>query len=331
VSLSLALVCSAVLTTSSATAAPKPSVAQVQRKIDRLQIEAEKASEAYNETREELKSVNVRLKAAHGKLTRRQAELAKARAKVGQLASETYRRGELSTLDLMLGDDPDSALAQAGYLPSLGERQASAMNRLKDGETKLVATEAEIKQQQAKAEAGKARLQQSRDAVKKRLRQADAQLSSLSESQRVALRDSQDDSDSANVPSGGGRAFCNGKGVQAPSGAARAAISFACAQIGEPYYWAAAGPGQWDCSGLTMKAYGAGGVSLPHSSRLQAGYGSSISSSDLQPGDLVFFHAPISHVGIYLGNGLMVHAPHSGSEVKVADMYDTPSAAVRFG
>jgi peptidoglycan DL-endopeptidase CwlO len=118
--LSAALVASAVLATSPATAAPRPTVAEVQRTIDRLQRQAEQASEAYNETREELKSINVRLRAANVKLTRQRAELAKARAKVGQLASETYRRGQLSTLTLMLGDDPDSALAQAGYLPTLG-------------------------------------------------------------------------------------------------------------------------------------------------------------------------------------------------------------------
>jgi cell wall-associated NlpC family hydrolase len=324
--LSAALVGSAVFASPSATAAPEPTVGQVQRKIERLRDQAEKASEAFNETREELKSVNVRLKAARTKLARQRTELGKAKAKVGQLASETYRRGQLSALDLMLGDDPDSALAQAGYLPSLGERQTSAMNRLQDGEKKLAATEAEIKQQLAKVQAGRARLQKTRATVKKRLKQADAQLRTMTVSERAAFRGS-----GGGLPAGEAGAFCKDKVADAPSSAAKAAISFGCAQIGDPYLWAAAGPDRWDCSGFTMKAYAAGGVSLPHSSRLQAGYGTSVSSSSLLAGDLVFFHNPISHVGIYLGGGMMVHAPSSGSVVQVSGMYASPTTAVRLG
>jgi cell wall-associated NlpC family hydrolase len=322
----------------SANAAPKPSIAEVQRKIEKLRTQAEQASEDYNETREQLKSVDVRLKAAQDKLKRQRGEVQVARTQVGRLAAETYRRGELSTLDLVLGDDPDNALAQAGYLPSLGERQAGAMTRLKEGEKKLTTTEAEIKAQQGKAEAAKARMNKNRKLVDKRLDAANAELNRLEASQRKKLREAQEKTANAGVPSGGGgsssggggSANCNGKAVNAPSGAARKAIAFACAQLGDPYLWAATGPNKWDCSGLTMKAYAAGGVSLPHSSKLQANYGSRVSVSSLQPGDLVFFHSPISHVGMYIGDGLMVHAPSSGDVVRVASLYATPSAAVRL-
>jgi cell wall-associated NlpC family hydrolase len=314
------------LVTSSAAAAPKPTVSEVKRKIERLNEEAEKATESYNDTREEMKSVNVRLKAAHTKVARQQVELNKAKAKVGQLASETYRRGELSALDLVLGDDPDNALAQAGYLPSLGERQAASMNRLQDAADKLAATEAEIKAQQNKILAGRAKLQKTKSTVKKRLRQARAQLNTLTASQAASVGSSAGD-----LPTGAGRQVCEAKAASAPSSAARTAIAFACDQLGESYYWAAAGPTSWDCSGLTMKSYAAAGVSLPHSSRLQAGYGTQVGNSDIQAGDLVFFNSPISHVGIALGGGLMIHAPHSGTVVKVAGMYRTPSAVVRLG
>ncbi len=332
--MSVTLAGSAVLATSSATAAPRPTVGEVQRKIDDLHRQAEQASEAYNDTREELKSVSVRLKAANAKLARQRTELAKARAKLGQLASETYRRGELSALDLMLGDDPDSALAQAGYLPSLGQRQARATNRLQDGEKKLLAAQAEIKQQQAKAQAANTRLQKNRDAVKQRLRQADAQLTTLTAGQRVTLRENQNASNSADGPpasGGGGQAFCAGKAVQAPSAAAKTAINFGCAQLGESYQWAAEGPNRWDCSGLTMAAYGAAGISLPHSSKLQVGYGTRVSVSNMLPGDLVFFYSPISHVSIYLGDGMMLTAPQTGDAVKVAKFFASPVSAVRLG
>jgi cell wall-associated NlpC family hydrolase len=117
---------------------------------------------------------------------------------------------------------------------------------------------------------------------------------------------------------------------KASNSRARAALAFACHQLGDPYAWAADGPNSWDCSGLTMKSWAAGGVSLPHSSQLQAQYGTRVGSSSLQPGDLVFFNSPISHVGIYLGAGLMVHAPHTGDVVRVASLYETPSTAVRL-
>jgi cell wall-associated NlpC family hydrolase len=329
--LSVALASSTVLATSSATAAPRPTVAEVQRKIDRLQRQAEQASEAYNDTREELKSINVRLKAADAKLARQRAELAKAKSKVGQLASETYRRGQLSSLDLLLGDDPDDALTQAGYLPSLGQRQTQTMTRLQDGEKKLAATQAEIKQQRDRAQATKTRAEKSQVELRKRIRQADAQLNSLSPTQRVTLRENQNESDRANAPSGGGQAFCAGKAVEAPSGAAKTAINFACDQLGEPYQYGAEGPGKWDCSGMTMAAYAAAGISLPHSSRMQVGYGTKVSTSNMLPGDLVFFYSPISHVSIYLGNDMMVTAPQTGDVVKVAKIFATPVAAVRLG
>jgi cell wall-associated NlpC family hydrolase len=269
---------------------------------------------------------------------------------MGQLAAETYRRGELSGLDLVLGDDPSSALTQAGYLPSLGQRQTGAVKRLSAGQKKLVVAENELKQQQAKAAAAKVTMSKTKATVEKRLADAEAELKKLNAAERAkvvqALRDrdnppasssssrsnssSGGGSSSGGSSGGGGSTSCAGKSVTAATAAGRAAIRFACDQLGEPYVWAGDGPGTWDCSGLTMKAFAAGGVSLPHSSSMQATYGTRVSVSNLKPGDLVFFHSPISHVGIYLGNNTMVHAPNSSTVVKVASLYDTPSAAVRL-
>ena len=108
--------------------------------------------------------------------------------------------------------------------------------------------------------------------------------------------------------------------VVASSDAAQIAIDTAMAQRGKPYVWAASGPGSFDCSGLTAYAYKAAGISLPHSSALQSRMGQAVSRAALQPGDLVFFYSPVSHVGIYIGNGQMVHAPTSGDVVKVASI-----------
>lgn len=111
-----------------------------------------------------------------------------------------------------------------------------------------------------------------------------------------------------------------------PSGGARAAIAFARAQLGEPYQWGAAGPGSWDCSGLTSKAWAAGGKGLPHYSVAQYDVSTPISASQLRPGDLVFWGdngspSSIYHVALYVGDGRIIHAPRTGRPVTEESMY----------
>ena len=107
----------------------------------------------------------------------------------------------------------------------------------------------------------------------------------------------------------------------APGSAAAVAIETALAQVGDPYVWGATGPDGFDCSGLTSFAYAAAGVSLPHSSRAQSSMGRQLGPNEaMQPGDLVFFYSPISHVGLYIGNGMMVHARTYGQPVAVTSV-----------
>jgi peptidoglycan DL-endopeptidase CwlO len=106
----------------------------------------------------------------------------------------------------------------------------------------------------------------------------------------------------------------------APSGDVAAVLEAALAQVGDPYVWGGTGPDGFDCSGLTSFAYAAAGVSLPHSSRSQSRMGVAVSRNDLMPGDLVFFYSPISHVGIYIGGGKMVHARTHGVPVAVTSV-----------
>jgi cell wall-associated NlpC family hydrolase len=106
----------------------------------------------------------------------------------------------------------------------------------------------------------------------------------------------------------------------APNEIVAAAISAALAQKGKPYVYGASGPGGFDCSGLTMYAYAAAGISLPHSSAAQSRLGTAVSRSELQPGDLVYFYSPVSHVGLYIGNGMMVHARTFGQPVAVTSV-----------
>ncbi len=102
---------------------------------------------------------------------------------------------------------------------------------------------------------------------------------------------------------------------------AGAAIAYARAQLGKPYQWGAAGPGSFDCSGLTMRAWGAAGVSLPHYARGQYANTAHVAIADLQPGDLVFFGSDLHHVGLYIGGGQMIHAPQSGEVVNITNIF----------
>jgi cell wall-associated NlpC family hydrolase len=111
-----------------------------------------------------------------------------------------------------------------------------------------------------------------------------------------------------------------GKTVTAPSLPAKRVVYSALAQRGDPYRWGAAGPNAFDCSGLTQYAYRAAGRTLPHSSRTQSTMGRPVAKSALRPGDLIFFYSPVSHVGVYIGNGRMVHASTYGKPVKLVEL-----------
>ncbi|WP_100500420.1 C40 family peptidase [Geodermatophilus chilensis] len=117
--------------------------------------------------------------------------------------------------------------------------------------------------------------------------------------------------------------------VAVSGGSLQAVVDRALAQRGKPYVWAGSGPGSFDCSGLVQYAFHAAGISLPHSSRMQSSMGTPVSRAEARAGDLVAFYSPVSHIGIYLGNGQMVHAPTSGDVVKIASV-DTMGATPKF-
>jgi len=112
--------------------------------------------------------------------------------------------------------------------------------------------------------------------------------------------------------------------VAAPNAAAQIAVDTALAQVGDPYVWGGAGPDAFDCSGLVQFAYAAAGVALPHSSSMQSTLGIPVAVADLQPGDLVFFYTPVSHVAMYIGNGQIVQASTYGQPVAVTELAYMP-------
>src|SRR4051794_2149599 len=324
VAAALALLAVPVLAGVHAEAARKPTVAEAAKTVAALRDQAEQATERYDALREQLRSLGVRRGAAQSRLAAQQARVAQARAALGRVLAETYKQGDLSGLALFLSDDPDAALEQSGVVATIGERRAGALQQLREEESRLAAARDDLAQQQRRISDASAALQKLRAAVTAKLTAARSQLARLQAADRAAVERLLAGDDP--------RITCQQAGVDL-SGRTGKVLAYACAHLGDPYVWAAAGPGTFDCRGLTLRAWEAAGVSLPHNADAQSHYGTSVTpdAESLRPGDLVFFHSPISHVGIYIGRGLMIHAPHTGTVVKIAKVpWPSAVAAARY-
>jgi cell wall-associated NlpC family hydrolase len=239
---------------------------------------------------------------------------------VGAFAANAYRSGGMDqTLQLVFSDDPELFIAKAASLDALSSREAGALRKVVEARRELQANQTAAAQQLAVVEAQRKALAVEKADVEKNLRAAREVLNRLEAKDRDSLNRASRDEDRDLL-----------KNLPLPNARAGKAIEFALSQIGDRYVWGASGPDGWDCSGLTMTAWSRAGVSLPHSSAQQYYSGDKIPRSELQPGDLVYFYSPISHVGIYLGNGRMVHAPNPGRRVEIASISQMPySGATR--
>lgn len=308
-----------------AEAAPPPTLTEVQRRVDQLNLQVDQITERFDATRERLAGLHVRVAAAQTRLAQERGQFARAQAAVGRLAAEEYRRGELGALSLWFADDPTSYLETAGLAATLAQRRIDALTNLQRAQAQLAADIADAGRVQSSVTASVASMQADRQSVVRLLGLAQAQLDRLKAGQRLALARASRSAD--RVPLG---ASCASLGITAANTRVKAVLDFACAQLGEPYQFGADGPGSWDCSGLTMMAWRQAGVSLPHSSALQATYGTRITAAQLQPGDLVFYHVPISHVALYVGQNLMLDAPQTGDVVKIHALRPGMTAAVHL-
>lgn len=302
------------------TSSADPSISDVRKKVDALYHEAEQAQERYHDVTLELEAVNRDLRASAADQERQKAATEAVRAQVEDTVVAQYEGQTLSAVgQVIVSEDPKAFLNQLSTMTAFQAMQNSLYG---DYATELKAlrlrTNATDRRAQAVAE-----LQAQLAAEKKQKDDALAKAKAILDKMEAAERERL----LREAASGG-----IDPGNISVSGRASAAVRFAMAQVGDAYVYGAAGPNAWDCSGLTMVAWAQAGVGLPHSSSAQFGSGVHIPASALQPGDLVFYYSPISHVGMYIGNGLIVHAAHPGAGVRVAGLYSMPfSGAVRPG
>jgi cell wall-associated NlpC family hydrolase len=319
----------------SASADPRPTLNQVRRQVAALNQQADQAAERYNTARVDLGETKRRLKAVRHRFARQHEEFAAMRVVVGRLASDAYKSGSIDPgVALILSDDPTEFLRHAGDLEQLGERQSAILLRLATARLRLTQDRLALRQQQKKAGDLEADLATQKRAIEGKLDHAQRLLASLEADERARLdrqtRQAQgralEARDTASRASRGSREGTFPTDDGPATGRAAEAVRTAYDQLGDPYAWGASGPGSFDCSGLTMYAWASAGVSLPHSSSAQYDAVRHIDASELQPGDLVFYYSPISHVAIYIGGGRVIDAPYPGRSVTISGLYSMPYA-----
>ncbi|MFD4372779.1 NlpC/P60 family protein [Streptomyces sp. NPDC058486] len=336
-------------------AAPGRTPAQVRTEVDRLYQEAEAATERYNGAKERADAARVSYDRLRDEAARRTERLNTARQSLGAVAAAQYRSGGLDpAVQLALTSDPDEYLERAALAQKAGDRQAATLTSVRRELAGLAQLRAESAGRLTALRGHEAELRRQKATVLGKLTAARELLARLTAEERaryeaaVAARATPPPGTTAHAGTTGTAAATTGTGtgsaatggtaaradrssgdrgpVAAPTGRASAAISFARAQLGKPYVWGATGPSGYDCSGLTQAAWRAAGVSLPRTTYTQINAGRRVSRSELAPGDLVFFYSGISHVGLYIGGGQMVHAPRPGAPIRIAPIDEMPFA-----
>ena len=292
-----------------------PTLAQVQAQVIRYEEEATSAAEGAQEAKVKLNSLTRSLAGIQAQ-AEIQAKTVDAISKtLGAIAIDQYKSGTISqSLELLFSSDPSLYLSSAGSLEAITRQKGIQLRQFQSAEQKLNATSLTVSDRLAQVKALQKKLVEKSALATAKLAQAESILAKLKKEDRerlARLAQEREDADQAS-------SLKAAKSAAGVSGRAGLAIKFAFKQIGDRYVFGADGMIYWDCSGLTMRAYQTAGVSLPHSSAAQSRMGKSIPFSQKKPGDLMFFGRPVSHVGIYLGGGKMVHAPRSGSRVKIA-------------
>ncbi|WP_055491891.1 C40 family peptidase [Streptomyces sp. TP-A0356] len=309
------------LSAQAANAAPsaKPSKDEVKSKVDELYQQAEQATEKYNGAKEKQDKLEKQISTLQDKVARGQDELNKLRDGIGTMASAQYRTGSIDpSVQLFLSSNPDDYLDKASTLDQLSSQQVEALKKIQEKQRELAQERQEASDKLKDLAATRTELGKKKQEVQGKLADAQKLLNSLTAQERAALQADQNRASRASQRSVLGPS-------NAGTGRAAEAFSWAQGQLGKPYVYGATGLSSYDCSGLTSRAYGAAGVSIPRTSEEQANAGTRIySEGDLKVGDLVFFYGDLHHVGLYAGNGTVLHAPHTGAVVRYESMGNMP-------
>lgn len=313
-----------------APAPPDPRQAAQQR-IFELYRQAAEQTQRYDAEQESIARLQAAVDTADDQRAVERQSLNSLIGGLGRLAAQQYREpGFGSSLALLFATHPDDYLERASFGDRVAALDAQRIHALEQTQRRLQALGELGGQELQQLQEAQTQMAADRTAIRAALAQARSQLDALNSADRRAVVTA--------VSAGGGDGFGTAVAARAPQlgnlvsavGAAvggdqgydatrvAKAIAAAYSELGKPYVWGAVGPDSFDCSGLTQHAWAQAGVILPRTSQEQAEAGPSVALSDIQPGDLVIYFAGQTHVGMYVGDGLVIHAPRPGSVVQFA-------------
>jgi peptidoglycan DL-endopeptidase CwlO len=317
----LALLAASLFTAAAARPSPvtsKQTQAQdVLAQIQSIDASLEKVVEAYNASQIKLDAIKEEQRVNEHRLEIARTNFKQAQVFLQQRLVALYTSEDQSTLEILLG---------ASSLDDLLDR-VDTVNRVSDQDTRIIGEvkhfRTEIKQREAELE--RARNEQERVVAEQAAKKASIEsqlaarqrlLSSIkSEIEQLKRQEAAQQARLVNQA----ETRLSGGGGGNPAGHAGGVVGIAMNYLGVPYVWGGASPSGFDCSGFTMYVYAQVGISLPHNAAMQYGMGSSVGREFLQPGDLVFFNG-LGHVGLYIGGGQFIHAPHTGDVVKISSL-----------
>lgn len=342
------------LSSGTSQADPAQTKDQVKAQIQELNHEAEIATEEFNGFQEKTEQLQAEVERVQERIVKEQADYIALQSQMGAFVSAQYRSAGLApSLQLMLSENPDDYLSKVSALDQMNAQQAEALKQLQEKKRILDQERAEASQKLGQLEETRKNLTAKKAEIEEKLQKAQALLNTLTQAEREALLAAEH---AAEEKAAAEAAKAAASATPSPSasptkttsttkpsatttttaptttvpvsGRAGAAVAAAAAQIGKPYVYGATGPNSFDCSGLTGYAWKQAGVALPRTSQGQAGAGRSVPVSQIQPGDLVIYYSGMSHVGIYAGNGQIIHAPRTGSTVRYAPLNSMPVVKV---
>ncbi|MFJ4578970.1 C40 family peptidase [Streptomyces echinatus] len=282
--------------------------ADTRTEVDRLYVEAEKATQAYDRADERAGELRREVRAAQDHIARQQQRVNDLREQLGSLAGAQYRAGGIDpAVALLFSADPDDYLDKAATLDRIGARQAGRLRELRSELRELAQERAQAAGKLAELEKSRKAVAAHKRTVERKLARARQLINALPATERAAY-DRASRGSRADLPAP--------SGADVPDGRAAAALAAARSALGRPYVWGADGPSGFDCSGLMQWAYGHAGVHLPRTSQEQRFAGRQVPLSQARPGDLVVYRSDASHVAMYAGHGQVIHAPYPGAPVR---------------
>lgn len=287
-------------------AAPKPTIAQVQAKVNSLQAQVDQVGQQYSRVGQQVAAAKAKLAAVQRQDGQAEAQFNAARAQLQQIAVAQYENPSQSSMaGLFSTSDPAVLLRQASLMTQLGNARSAQVDKFLNAAQQVAAARDRVKRTETGVTQLQSQLKAKKASLTKLLASSQATLDSLNLQQQQEVA----------AAAVGGGSFVTSATYTGPTDTpAEKAVAFAYTKLGTWYLWGGTGP-QYDCSGLTQAAWAAGGVSIPRVTYDQWSL-PHVPKSELQPGDLVFFNS-LGHVSIYVGNGLMIDAPRTGEQVRL--------------